>query len=70
MGGADGELRHHGLSKINLMNTLRQNWHLGVSAFGGPPVHFKIVGCLHVNRGKWKRKKKLSQRDINWYHVA
>lgn len=22
---------------------LRVNWHLGVTAFGGPPVHFKIV---------------------------
>jgi hypothetical protein len=22
----------------------RANWHLGLTAFGGPPVHFKIVG--------------------------
>lgn len=21
----------------------RHNWHLGFTAFGGPPVHFKIV---------------------------
>ena len=25
---------------------LRANWHLGVTAFGGPPVHFKIVRHL------------------------
>ena len=25
---------------------LRVNWHLGVTAFGGPPVHFRIVGCI------------------------
>jgi hypothetical protein len=27
-------------------NTLRQNWYLGFTAFGGPPVHFKIVSAL------------------------
>lgn len=25
---------------------LRANWHLGVTAFGGPPVHFRIVSYL------------------------
>lgn len=25
-------------------NTIRQNWHMGFTSFGGPPVHFKIVG--------------------------
>lgn len=29
----------------NFRNTVRQCWHLGVTAFGGPPVHFKIVSC-------------------------
>jgi hypothetical protein len=24
-------------------NTVRQNWYLGFTSFGGPPVHFKIV---------------------------
>jgi hypothetical protein len=24
-------------------DVLDQNWHLGVTAFGGPPVHFQIV---------------------------
>ena len=23
--------------------TIRQNWYLGFTSFGGPPVHFKIV---------------------------
>jgi hypothetical protein len=23
--------------------TVKVNWHLGITAFGGPPVHFKIV---------------------------
>lgn len=40
------------LSKIGeraMTNTLKQNWHLGVTAFGGPPVHFKIVsGRMHL----------------------
>lgn len=29
--------------RIALWNTIKQNWHLGVTSFGGPPVHFKIV---------------------------
>lgn len=39
--------------------TLRVNWHLGVTAFGGPPVHFKIVsvetwsGGLCLLPGLW-----------------
>ena len=24
-------------------NTIRENWYLGFTSFGGPPVHFKIV---------------------------
>lgn len=27
-----------------LGSTVRQNWHMGFTSFGGPPVHFKIVG--------------------------
>jgi hypothetical protein len=26
-----------------LWNTLRENWYLGFTSFGGPPTHFKIV---------------------------
>ena len=30
-----------------LWETVRHNWHLGFTAFGGPPVHFKIVSeCI------------------------
>lgn len=25
---------------------VRVNWHLGVTAFGGPPVHFQIVSFM------------------------
>lgn len=33
-----------------LGNTVREGWHLGFTAFGGPPVHFKIVsGLLRTN---------------------
>ncbi|KAK4203005.1 chromate transporter-domain-containing protein [Triangularia verruculosa] len=32
---------------------LRVNWHLGVTAFGGPPVHFKIFNEKFVQRSKW-----------------
>lgn len=34
------------VSTDKLKNTLRYNWHMGVTAFGGPPVHFKIVGLI------------------------
>jgi len=30
----------------NLWNTVRENWYLGFTSFGGPPVHFKIVSLL------------------------
>ncbi|KAK0636049.1 chromate transporter-domain-containing protein [Bombardia bombarda] len=32
---------------------LRANWHLGVTAFGGPPVHFKILNDKFVKKSKW-----------------
>ncbi|KAK4174842.1 chromate transporter-domain-containing protein [Triangularia setosa] len=32
---------------------LRVNWHLGVTAFGGPPVHFKIFNEKFVQKSKW-----------------
>ena len=31
---------------LRAWKVLRANWHLGVTAFGGPPVHFKIVQYL------------------------
>ena len=30
---------------LRAWKVLRNNWHLGVTAFGGPPVHFKIVSA-------------------------
>lgn len=32
---------------IKTWPTIRNNWHLGLTAFGGPPVHFKIVPKTH-----------------------
>ncbi|KAI1813738.1 chromate transporter-domain-containing protein [Poronia punctata] len=32
---------------------VRAEWHLGVTAFGGPPVHFKIFHDRFVNRLRW-----------------
>ncbi|KAF3185312.1 hypothetical protein TWF788_004631 [Orbilia oligospora] len=29
------------------------NWHLGFTAFGGPPVHFQIFHTRFVDRLKW-----------------
>jgi hypothetical protein len=28
-----------------LWEVVEQGWYLGFTAFGGPPVHFKIVSC-------------------------
>lgn len=33
--------------------TAKDNWHLGVTSFGGPPVHFKIVRERKRERRKW-----------------
>ncbi|TIC89757.1 putative transporter YwrB [Colletotrichum higginsianum] len=34
-------------------DVLRHNWHMGVTAFGGPPVHFKIFHDRFVKRLRW-----------------
>ncbi|KXJ89598.1 chromate transporter-domain-containing protein [Microdochium bolleyi] len=36
-----------------LWNVTRRNWHLGVTAFGGPPVHFKIFHEKFVDKLGW-----------------
>ncbi|PKS06153.1 hypothetical protein jhhlp_007470 [Lomentospora prolificans] len=36
-----------------LSNTLRQNYYLGFTSFGGPPVHFKIFHDKFVDRLHW-----------------
>ncbi|KAI1380922.1 chromate transporter-domain-containing protein [Hypoxylon crocopeplum] len=33
--------------------TLVANWHLGLTSFGGPPVHFKIFHAKFVRKLKW-----------------
>ncbi|OBS25153.1 hypothetical protein FPOA_05688 [Fusarium poae] len=35
------------------LQTLKVNWHLGFTAFGGPPVHFKIFHDKFVKKLKW-----------------
>ena len=34
-----------------LENTVKENWYLGFTSFGGPPVHFKIVSPLGLAQG-------------------
>ncbi|TDZ68223.1 putative transporter YwrB [Colletotrichum trifolii] len=34
-------------------DVFRHNWHLGLTAFGGPPVHFKIFHDRFVKRLNW-----------------
>ncbi|KAK2027839.1 chromate transporter [Colletotrichum zoysiae] len=34
-------------------DVFRYNWHLGVTAFGGPPVHFKIFHDRFVKQLRW-----------------
>ncbi|KAH0425283.1 chromate transporter [Colletotrichum camelliae] len=34
-------------------NIFKHNWHLGLTAFGGPPVHFKILHDRFVKRLQW-----------------
>lgn len=30
-----------------LLPTVKNNWYLGFTSFGGPPVHFQIVSSQH-----------------------
>ncbi|KAM6534232.1 hypothetical protein FALCPG4_007164 [Fusarium falciforme] len=34
-------------------NTIRENWYLGFTSFGGPPVHFKIFNDKFVTKLSW-----------------
>ena len=56
-----------GLNTVNLSgriwSTIRENWYLGFTSFGGPPVHFKMVSdptapparSPPVPNGQWVR---------------
>ncbi|KAH7020829.1 chromate ion transporter [Microdochium trichocladiopsis] len=37
----------------HLSNTLRQNWYLGFTSFGGPPTHFKIFRDKFTTKLQW-----------------
>ncbi|KKY20009.1 putative chromate transport protein [Phaeomoniella chlamydospora] len=51
--GAD--LMHIDSSKIwdRTVDVVVANWHLGFTAFGGPPVHFQILHKKFVEKYKW-----------------
>ncbi|CAI4213980.1 unnamed protein product [Parascedosporium putredinis] len=36
-----------------LSNTIRENYYLGFTSFGGPPVHFKIFHDKFVDKLQW-----------------
>ncbi|KAH7369427.1 chromate transport protein ChrA [Plectosphaerella cucumerina] len=38
---------------LRAVDVLKVNWHLGFTAFGGPPVHFKIFHDKFVRKLKW-----------------
>ncbi|KAH6848204.1 chromate transporter-domain-containing protein [Chaetomium sp. MPI-CAGE-AT-0009] len=38
---------------LRAWKVLRVNWHLGVTAFGGPPVHFRIFNEKFVKKTQW-----------------
>ena len=44
-----------GLDRLNerLWNTVRHNWYLGFTSFGGPPVHFKIFHDKFTTKLGW-----------------
>ncbi|KAJ1324734.1 chromate transporter [Microdochium nivale] len=37
----------------SLQNTLRENWYLGFTSFGGPPTHFKIFRDKFTTKLQW-----------------
>lgn len=51
MTSADVSRRARALA-LRAWKVLRTNWHLGVTAFGGPPVHFRIVSL----GAEWKEE--------------
>jgi hypothetical protein len=34
-----------------IWTTVKKNWYLGFTSFGGPPVHFRIVSGIYRNMG-------------------
>ncbi|KAK3393591.1 chromate transporter-domain-containing protein [Podospora didyma] len=41
------------LAPRRFWNTVKENWYLGFTAFGGPPVHFKIFRDKFVTKLEW-----------------
>ena len=42
-----------------LWEVVEQGWYLGFTAFGGPPVHFKIVSFSSLFGGKGTRSSSI-----------
>ncbi|KAJ6787516.1 hypothetical protein PWT90_02279 [Aphanocladium album] len=45
--------RAHRTLQQRLWSGTKQNWSLGFTSFGGPPVHFKIFYALYVEKLQW-----------------
>ena len=41
------------ISRIAVVDMLAHNWHLGLTCFGGPTVHFQIFRKLFVDKYQW-----------------
>lgn len=47
-------------------NVVKENWYLGFTSFGGPPVHFKIVKFSFLSQCPRRRGEK-KKAVTNWY---
>lgn len=45
------------ISKIAILDMLAHNWHLGLTSFGGPTVHFQIFRRRFVEQYQWIDEK-------------
>jgi chromate transport protein ChrA len=41
------------ISKVAVIDMLAHNWHLGLTSFGGPAVHFQLFQQLFIDKYKW-----------------
>lgn len=41
------------VSNVAAVDMLAHNWHLGLTSFGGPPVHFQLFQRLYVDKYQW-----------------
>jgi chromate transport protein ChrA len=41
------------ISEVAVIDMLAHNWHLGLTSFGGPAVHFQLFQQLFIDKYKW-----------------